>query len=230
MIKSEKVEILERNNASAIKAGQLTPICGGCTNKKLGCNRWQDQPAGLCDNYNPQMTAQKFRVRQTDNLDDKWTVADGTDVKSTGDYIDGSGEITSYCAFQNKEWAEEALTLYESKQTTPKNNTAGETKYGHPRFYEMLEAMADLHSQKNHDYAGTSDPLKNLRACERLELKPFIGVIVRLQDKWSRLEEFVKSGKLMVKGESVIDTLLDNAVYSVLAIILYEEQQKNEND
>lgn len=101
-------------------------------------------------------------------------------------------------------------------------------QYGHPKFYKMLEAMADLHSRKNHDYAGTSDPLKNLRACERLELDPFMGVMVRLQDKWSRLEEFVKSGKLMVKGESVKDTLMDNAVYSILAIILYEEQEKEE--
>ena len=98
--------------------------------------------------------------------------------------------------------------------------------HGHPRFYEILEQMKELHSRKNHDYAGTSDPLKNLRACERLELAPFIGVMVRLQDKWSRLEEFIKSGQLMVKNESVIDTLMDNAVYSVLAIILYEEQQK----
>lgn len=103
-------------------------------------------------------------------------------------------------------------------------------QYGHPKFYKMLEAMADLYSRKNHDYAGTSDPLKNLRACERLELDPFMGVMVRLQDKWSRLEEFVKSGKLMVKGESVKDTLMDNAVYSILAIILYEEQEKEEKD
>lgn len=98
--------------------------------------------------------------------------------------------------------------------------------FGHPRFYEILGDMGELHSRKNHDYAGTSDPLKNLRACTRIDLKPFMGVMVRLQDKWSRLEEFVKSGKLMVKGESVKDTLMDNAVYSILAIILYEEQEK----
>jgi len=101
-------------------------------------------------------------------------------------------------------------------------------KWGHPEFYKLLEQMADLHSRKNHDYAGESDPLKNLRACERLNLKPFLGVLVRLQDKWSRLEEFVNSGQLMVKNESVIDTLMDNAVYSLLAIILYQEQQKDE--
>jgi len=103
-------------------------------------------------------------------------------------------------------------------------NDSAEKLYGHPRFYEILKQMEELHSRKNHDYAGGSDPLKNLRACERLELRPFLGVMVRLQDKWSRLEEFIKSGQLLVKSESVIDTLIDNAVYSVLAIILYEEE------
>lgn len=112
-------------------------------------------------------------------------------------------------------------------QTQDQDKTATEL-FGHPRFYEILKDMADLHSRKNHDYAGTSDPLKNLRACTRIDLKPFMGVLVRLQDKWSRLEEFVKSGKLMVKNESVVDTLMDNAVYSILAIILYEEQSKEE--
>lgn len=102
----------------------------------------------------------------------------------------------------------------------------GKKQFGHPDFYKLLNQMADLHSRKNHDYAGTKDPLKNLRACERLNLKPFLGVIVRLQDKWSRLEEFVNSGQLMIKKESVIDTLMDNAVYSLLAIILYQEQIK----
>ena len=125
-------------------------------------------------------------------------------------------EITWECYERDLELVklDEGLEVKDTKQ------------YGHPRFYETLKAMADLHSRKNHDYAGTSDPLKNLRACERLELSPFLGVMVRLQDKWSRLEEFVKSGKLMVKGESVKDTLMDNAVYSILAIILYEEQEK----
>jgi hypothetical protein len=115
---------------------------------------------------------------------------------------------------------------------SPEVKPAEENKeqYGHPKFYKLLEALADLHSRKNHDYAGASDPLKNLRACERLDLEPFMGVMVRLQDKWSRLEEFVKSGELMVKDESVKDTLMDNAVYSILAIILYEEQREADRD
>jgi hypothetical protein len=88
-------------------------------------------------------------------------------------------------------------------------------RFGHPRFYELLEEMAELHSRKNHDYAGTSDPLKNLRSCTRMGIEPFMGTLVRLQDKWSRLEQYANSRELMVKGEGVKDTLMDNAVYSL---------------
>lgn len=176
-----------------------------------------------------------FRVRRTDDITGKWTVANSNRCVTTTFYVlkDGTGQSKTCEEFDTEAEAQAALDLYKTinhvNQTLADGEAALKKVYGHPRFYEIIEQMKELHSRKNHDYAGTSDPLKNLRACERLRLKPFMGVMVRLQDKWSRLEEFVKSGKLMVKGESVIDTLMDNAVYSVLAIILYEEQQKEEN-
>ena len=156
-----------------------------------------------------------------------------------GSHLDGyvlpdgtAGNIHDGGKYDNKDDAEKAEALYlikchekELDVDTPAGDSDSK-KFGHPDFYKLLEQMADLHSRKNHDYAGTKDPLKNLRACVRLNLEPFLGVLVRLQDKWSRLEEFVNSGQLMVKNESVIDTLMDNAVYSLLAIILYEEQLK----
>ena len=97
--------------------------------------------------------------------------------------------------------------------------------YGHPKFYDLLEELRRLHSDKNHDYAGSSDPLRNFRKCNEMGIDSFTGVMIRLTDKWSRLESFMKQGVLKVKGESVVDTLKDNAVYSILAIILYEELQ-----
>jgi hypothetical protein len=97
--------------------------------------------------------------------------------------------------------------------------------YGHPMFYKLLDRMADLHSRKNHDYAG-QDPLSNLKSSLRLGLSPFLGVLVRLQDKWSRLEQFARSGQLMVKDETVEDTLMDIAVYSLLGIILRREEKE----
>jgi len=100
---------------------------------------------------------------------------------------------------------------------------------GHPEFYKLLDKIADLHSRKNHDYAGADDPLKNLRAPTRIGISPFTGVLVRLQDKWSRIEQFANSGELFVKDESVKDTLMDNAVYSLLAIILYDEEHAKQD-
>ena len=90
-------------------------------------------------------------------------------------------------------------------------------QWGHPRFYELLKVMAEMHSNKSHDYASRQDPLYNLRQFG------WKGVVVRLGDKFCRLKGFVEKGELKVKDESIIDTFLDNAIYSLLAIVLYEE-------
>lgn len=95
---------------------------------------------------------------------------------------------------------------------------------GHPLFYELLEQMADLHDRKNANYAEDGNPLSNLKGCERLNIPAFMGVLVRLQDKWSRIEQLAK-GKPDLVGESLEDTLMDNAVYSLLAIVLLREGQ-----
>lgn len=96
---------------------------------------------------------------------------------------------------------------------------------GHPRFYEIIEEMKDLHDRKNNNYATDQDPLSNLRECQRMGLPPVTGVFVRIGDKYCRLMELAKGKKDLV-GESVIDTLMDMAVYCVLAIILIEENIK----
>lgn len=98
---------------------------------------------------------------------------------------------------------------------------------GHPRFYELLLQAAEIHARKNKNYAVDGNPLSNLKECERIGIRPFIGVMIRLFDKWSRLIELTK-GKQDLVGESLVDTLLDNAIYSVLAIILLEEEQKSQ--
>ena len=100
-------------------------------------------------------------------------------------------------------------------------------KNGHPMFYELLNTIGDLHARKNSNYADDNDPLSNLRACERIGIPALTGVLVRLQDKWSRLEQLAK-GKPDLVGESIEDTLMDNAVYSLLAIVLIREGRKGE--
>jgi hypothetical protein len=76
----------------------------------------------------------------------------------------------------------------------------------------FMEDMALLRA-KGHDYAGNEDCLANLRK------HGLYGIVVRLSDKFSRLESLAKQGwgKAEVKDESVRDTLRDIRNYAFLA-------------
>ena len=76
-----------------------------------------------------------------------------------------------------------------------------------------------MHDKKNADYAGSEDSLANLRMCEKMGLSSFIGVVVRLSDKFCRLMRFCKTKELAVKDESIKDTLKDIVNYAIFAII-----------
>jgi hypothetical protein len=91
-----------------------------------------------------------------------------------------------------------------------------------PKFDALLAEIAALHESKNHDYAQNTDPLSNLRRASAVGVEPWRGVLVRLTDKWSRVEQLA-SGKTP-KHESLRDSLIDNAVYSLLAVILLDEK------
>lgn len=95
-------------------------------------------------------------------------------------------------------------------------------------FHRLLNEVRELHRRKNHDYAGADDRLANLKLCEMAGIPGWVGVSVRLTDKLSRLLNFVRQGKLAVKDEGIRDTLLDMAVYSLLAIVLLEERVRKD--
>lgn len=73
---------------------------------------------------------------------------------------------------------------------------------------------------KGHDYAGNQDCLANLKRFGEF------GIFVRLSDKFSRLETIVKAqhagGSMMVKSESLIDTIRDIRNYCYLLQIFLE--------
>ena len=96
------------------------------------------------------------------------------------------------------------------------------TRHGHPKFYELIEKMATTHSAKNKDYGG-GNVLGNFFECLKFGGDPFMGVLYRMSDKWSRICSLVKTKEQAVKDESLYDTLLDLAVYSLLAIIIRQE-------
>ena len=92
-----------------------------------------------------------------------------------------------------------------------------------PKFHELLAQVADLHDNKSHDYSQDADPLSNFRKCEAFGVPAFKGVLVRLSDKFSRVEQLT-SGK-QPKNESLRDSLVDAAVYCLIAVLLLDEQK-----
>ncbi len=98
-------------------------------------------------------------------------------------------------------------------------------RHGDPRFYALLEEIAALHSKKNHDYATEADPFSNFRRAERLGIPAWNGVLARMTDKWSRIEQLT-SGK-DPKNESLRDSLMDNAVYSLIAVVMLDGEDRS---
>jgi hypothetical protein len=95
-------------------------------------------------------------------------------------------------------------------------------------FYYLLAQVAAIFTAKNHDYTshGLFGPGSNLLRCEEFDVPAWKGVLIRLGDKWSRLTTFAKKGLLAVKDESVEDTFLDMAIYSLLGVLAYRRARE----
>ena len=92
------------------------------------------------------------------------------------------------------------------------------------RFYEILDVIKKLHDAKRHDYGDDNDIFANFRLSELAGISPWKGSVVRMGDKYARISNFIKKGDLKFKEESIKDTLMDLAIYSLITIILYEEE------
>ena len=96
------------------------------------------------------------------------------------------------------------------------------------RFYEILETIKNLHDAKKHDY-GNTDIFANFRLSELAGIPAWQGSVVRMGDKYARISNFIKKGDFKFKEESIKDTLMDMAIYSLITIILYEEEMFNDH-
>lgn len=103
--------------------------------------------------------------------------------------------------------------------------------YGQPAhpssqaFYDLCDRVKEMHASKSRDYGSVADPLANIRnGAEFVGIKAWQGAMVRLSDKVTRLATFNRTGTLTHEG--VEDTLLDLASYSLLALLLYKEENE----
>ena len=92
------------------------------------------------------------------------------------------------------------------------------------RFYELLNTIKNLHDAKKHDYGAKEDIFANFRLSALTGLSPWKGSVVRMGDKYSRICSFIKNGDFKFKEENIKDTLLDMAIYSLITIVLYEQE------
>jgi hypothetical protein len=93
-------------------------------------------------------------------------------------------------------------------------------------FVDLLDEMRRLHESKSKDYGSEDDPLANIRqGAEFVNIEHWRGCMVRIADKVQRLRTFCRTGRLVHEG--VRDTLLDLSAYSLLAIVLFDEAQRD---
>jgi len=101
-----------------------------------------------------------------------------------------------------------------------------------PRVRRELVRLARLMACKGADYGTDADPLANCRAATALGLPAWVGVALRLGDKYARLQRLVRrrlrEGAAVgaVADETVADTLRDLAGYSLIALALLPEDER----
>jgi len=89
---------------------------------------------------------------------------------------------------------------------------------------KTLDDMAETFDRKNADYATDSDPWTNFReAADQVNQTASDVVETLIAVKQSRLKQLFGTDKAP-RNESVRDSLLDRAVYCVIALAMYDEQ------
>ncbi len=100
---------------------------------------------------------------------------------------------------------------------------ADEVPAGDSRYHALLREMGELHARKSADYGMDGDPFANVRGSADYGVPPWIGTMLRANDKVQRIKAYIKNGSLV--NEGVEDSLLDLAAYALIALVLFREEQ-----
>ena len=98
----------------------------------------------------------------------------------------------------------------------------------HKEFYDLIDQIVDTFERKNHDYAGSDaqDMMQNFMRCENFGIKMSDGIITRMSDKITRMENLFRTKNQMVKDESLIDTVTDLSVYCLFLVIALKRESR----
>lgn len=97
---------------------------------------------------------------------------------------------------------------------------------GDPEYLAILDDMRTLHQKKAADYGSDSDPFANIRRAESIGIPAWKAAWVRALDKVGRIDRFCVKGSLV--NESVDDSLMDLAAYSLIALVFLRRARKEQ--
>lgn len=90
------------------------------------------------------------------------------------------------------------------------------------KFYDLCDALKEMHRKKSIDYGSAVDPLANIRnGAEFVGIEPWRAAMVRLSDKVTRLQTYCRTGSLTF--ETFEDTCFDLASYALLTMLMHQE-------
>lgn len=94
---------------------------------------------------------------------------------------------------------------------------------GSERFHAILRELGETHDRKQADYGRDDDPFANVRATEEWGQPAWVGAMIRATDKVRRLQAYARKGTLANEGAR--DSFIDLAVYAVIGLVLWEQDQ-----
>lgn len=126
-------------------------------------------------------------------------------------------ELFKNISNQNKEWINDLITLHYYLNSYKYNSTVlSESCRGtinlksNVKFEDVTQQMTALYNRKNRDYDSSFD--------KSLDADGLIVAKIRIGDKYNRFAQLIKNDA-MVSDESIEDTLIDLANYSVMTLL-----------
>lgn len=95
------------------------------------------------------------------------------------------------------------------------------------RFLALTGEQADTHVRKSAGYAGRDNPdtWANFRNSLGWGVRPFIGCMVRMTDKFIRAQNLTRDPANDQVGEDLRDTLMDLGNYALIGVALLDEER-----
>lgn len=99
---------------------------------------------------------------------------------------------------------------------TKKLDKLGVTWIEDNSFESVIKEMIDTYKRKNSDYGNSFD--------KSLDKFGLIASVVRLNDKFNRIEQLIQNKEQQVKDESIRDTFMDMANYCAMTVAWMDQQ------